>query len=161
MNRNVAEGISWERWHLRAFFGVGKHDISLFKQRKDFSPDLLSRLNIRQLHETARHKGRYVHIEGGVPALKSIVLAGMIGIPHRMMAEAYDFLKAIDNDAWRALEMVGRKLPRQSVTSVSVNAGMQSSGFHKRVNRGLDIISDYIEHQLRFPEKESKDEIAV
>lgn len=153
MNPNIAKLIDWSDDDLRKYFGLVKDAPSSFRRREDFAPgvDALAMTAPMNLHVTKRHKGVYEQVEGGVPKMRSDVVAMLDNtpVPWRMMFDAYEHLRQVDNDAWLTIEAVSYKLPWESMELVAEKLGnVTRQTVYNRIANGIKKISGYLSREL-------------
>ncbi len=156
MNATTANRIDWTLDDLRDYFGLRlrSRQRSRYLDREPFAPAVLSHSAPTQLHETATHPGGVpVHLEGGVPAMRRDVVAALDAIPYGMMRDAVDYLRQFDWEAWRAIQAVMDRYPLDTAKIISDRVYCSESAFYKRLARGLDTISSWLDRELTMQAK--------
>lgn len=149
MNRTAVSNIDWSRDELRDYFGLGKGKKAPYLLREPFTPATLSQILPKQLHETDIHPcGVPVHLEGGRPALRKDVVGMLDAVPYAIMREAVDYLRQYDKEAWRAMNAAWDRYPLDTIPMLAERCGCDRSTFYRRLDRGLQTISSYVDRVL-------------
>lgn len=97
MNPNAAKYWTWTILELKAYLGIGQGQVSHYHRGKDFSPNILSQVQPKQLVETETHDGAIpVKMDGaGYHEIARPVLNMLGGIPRRIIAQAEDHIRQL------------------------------------------------------------------
>ncbi|MNX67405.1 hypothetical protein D3C86_985300 [compost metagenome] len=152
MKINTAEATTWSNEQLLTYLCDPKakpYRGSNYFHGRDFSTGVLSSTSPRQLHETARHQGVYIKLEGGKPALREQVVEYLDGIPHAWVREALEHLREFDREAWRALDAtIYRQTLGDTAEALAERIDCDRSAYFKRRARGVDAVSAYLSTAL-------------
>lgn len=153
MSRNLIRYADWTHRDIGRYLGLYAGVASEYSHRRDFYPGTLGKIAPAQLHETAHHvDGHYVHIEGGVPAMKRNIPALTEEIPRWVMTGALEWMATHAGDRGRKAAAFVRACQRRTAMDtwdgVMRELDITEASIGRRRDSAEALISWYLDQHL-------------
>ncbi|MNY69792.1 hypothetical protein D3C86_2077890 [compost metagenome] len=70
------------------------------------------------------------------------------GIPYMLLREAVSYLREFDYETWRALAVVMKRYPLDTMEMLAERCECDTSTLYRRLDRAIDTVSSYIDRSL-------------
>lgn len=140
---------TWKESELRAYYVGERGGRSAYAQGKNFTPGILGEVAPKQINQTERNDGAFIHAWAGGPDLRRDVEAILeVGFKHATMAGAVHYLRQYHPDEADVIEKMAWKARHVTRVQVAATMGIPLSTFDRMVKRAIEAISDYLDAWL-------------
>jgi hypothetical protein len=123
--------------------------VNAYPSGLDYATSITSRHT--QLHETARHKGVYVHLDGaGKPDLTTRFVDELCGVPHVTFRKAIERAEEIDPVAVKVLRWHQKAHCKESRYKFAFDLGVTDRQLTRMLSRAVEMVRESLPEEARF-----------
>jgi hypothetical protein len=141
---------TWTFAELEVYFGIRRGGVSHYLKRREFSPEILGRVQPKQLVETATHPG-FVPVKMGEDGKRPItreVEQACGSIPWAAMDKAVKALEAADREhaeeAYRTFMAVQRRSYTDTLEGIASRLDIGIATLYRHLRWALDFVDWYL-----------------